>query len=88
MHRTPIDNCLRRAGVTQPRRPALSDVQPDQAEATYLKGDSWVTIAERFGLDPGTDRRNSINASILTPSRTASWRSRIAASRPSRPPKY
>jgi hypothetical protein len=54
MHRTTIDNCLKRAGVKQPRQPVLTDLQLDQAEAAYLSGDSWVTIAKRFGVDPGT----------------------------------
>jgi len=54
MHRTTIDNCLKRAGVKHPRRPVLTDADLDEAEAAYFAGDSWVTIARRYGVDPGT----------------------------------
>jgi len=54
IHRTTIDNCLKRAGVKRTRQPVLTQDQLDQAEAAYLNGDSWVTIAQRFGVDPGT----------------------------------
>ena len=54
LHRTTIDNCLKREGVKQPRRPVLSEADVDTAEAAYLAGDSWATIASRFGVDPAT----------------------------------
>jgi len=54
MHRTTIDNCLKRAGVKQRRQPALTPSQLDEAEAAYRAGDSWITIAQRYGVDPGT----------------------------------
>ena len=54
MHRTTVDNCLKRAGVKQPRRPVLSEADIDEAESAYLAGDSWAAIALRFDVDPAT----------------------------------
>ena len=53
MHRTTVDNCLKRAGVKR-RRPVLRETDVDEAEAAYLAGDSWATIAHRFNVDPAT----------------------------------
>ena len=54
MHRTTVDNCLKRAGIKQPRQPRLTEADLDQAETAYLAGDSWATIAKRLGVHPGT----------------------------------
>ena len=54
MHRTTVDNCLKRAGVKQPRQPRLTEVDLQDVETAYRAGDSWVTIATRYGVDPAT----------------------------------
>ena len=54
MHRTTVDNCLKREGVKRPRQPVLSEADLESAEAAYRAGDSWITIAKRFDVDPAT----------------------------------
>jgi len=54
MHRTTVDDCLKRAGVKQPRQPVMSEADLQAAEAAYRAGDSWITIAKRFEVDPAT----------------------------------
>jgi transposase-like protein len=54
MHRTTVDNCLKRVGAKQPRQPVLTETDIDEAEAAYLAGESWATIARRFDVDPAT----------------------------------
>ena len=54
MHRTTIDDCLKREGVKQSRRPVLTELQLDEAVAPHVAGGSWSTLATRFDVDPGT----------------------------------
>ena len=54
MHRTTVDNCLKRAGVKQPRQPVMDEADIDEAEAAYVAGESWAAIAPRFNADPAT----------------------------------
>ena len=54
MHRNTVDNCLKRAGVKQPRQPIMTETDIDEAEAAYLAGESWATVALRFNVDPAT----------------------------------
>jgi IS30 family transposase len=54
MHRTTVDNCLKRAGVKRPRQPVLSEADLQSAEVAYRAGDSWITIAKRLDVDPAT----------------------------------
>lgn len=54
MHRTTVDNCLKRTGVKQPRQPVMTEANIDEAEAAYLAGESWATVALRFDVDPAT----------------------------------
>ena len=54
MHRTTVDDCLKRADVKQPRQPVMIEANLQSAEAAYRAGDSWITIARRFDVDPAT----------------------------------
>jgi hypothetical protein len=54
MHRSTVDDCLKREGVKRPRQPVLSEADLQSAEAAYRAGDSWVTIAKQFDVDPAT----------------------------------
>jgi len=49
-----VDNYLKRAGVKRPRQPVMTEADIDEAEAAYLAGESWATIALRFKVDPAT----------------------------------
>lgn len=52
MRRTTVANCLKRAGVKQPRQRVMTEDDIDKAQAGYLAGESWVPIALRFDVDP------------------------------------